>query len=303
MKISIIVPVYNVRNTLRRCVDSILAQGLDDFELLLIDDGSTDGSGAMADGIAAADSRIHAFHKPNGGLSDARNYGISRSSAAYITFADSDDEIAPGTLSALAAIIAGHPEYDILEYPVLQRPGLAGECLFNPGVNEYHDPLGWLSAFGLEHCWAWNKIYKRKLFDTVRFPVGKIYEDVYATAALLKLRPLIATTDKGMYIYHTNENGIAAHAVRRGLTPLLEAQISLVRELGIDTAERRWHRLYLNMLTSQLHSYRKTGRLTLWPQRIAVRKYVRTSDCIKALMLNTLGLRLSCRIFKLLSGK
>ena len=94
-KISVIVPVYNTEKYLRRCVDSILAQTFTDFELLLIDDGSTDGSGAICDEYALKDSRVRVFHKENGGASSARNLGLDNAQGEWITFVDSDDWVYP----------------------------------------------------------------------------------------------------------------------------------------------------------------------------------------------------------------
>lgn len=93
--ISVIVPVYNAERWLRRCVDSILGQTFTDFELLLIDDGSKDGSGAICDEYAARDSRIRVFHKPNGGVSSARNLGLGNARGEWITFVDADDYLLP----------------------------------------------------------------------------------------------------------------------------------------------------------------------------------------------------------------
>lgn len=92
-KISVIVPVYNAEKWLRRCVDSILAQTYTDFELLLIDDGSKDGSGAICDEYAALDARVRVFHKPNGGVSSARNLGLDNAKGEWITFCDADDYV------------------------------------------------------------------------------------------------------------------------------------------------------------------------------------------------------------------
>lgn len=91
--VSIIVPVYNAEKHLRRCVESILQQTYTNFELLLIDDGSTDSSGQICDEYAVSDSRVRVFHKPNGGVSSARNYGLLRNRGGYLTFVDSDDWI------------------------------------------------------------------------------------------------------------------------------------------------------------------------------------------------------------------
>lgn len=95
VKISVIVPVYNAEKYLRRCVDSILAQTFTDFELLLVDDGSTDASGAICDEYASADARVRVFHKPNGGVSSARNLGLDNARGEWIAFADADDYLLP----------------------------------------------------------------------------------------------------------------------------------------------------------------------------------------------------------------
>ena len=99
--LSIIVPVFNVRNYLSDCIDSIISQSYSDFECILIDDGSTDGSGAICDEYAKKDSRIRVFHKENGGVSSARNIGLDNASGEWIYFVDSDDQILPGGLQTM----------------------------------------------------------------------------------------------------------------------------------------------------------------------------------------------------------
>ena len=99
--ISVIVPVYNTEKYLHRCVDSILAQTFTDFELLLIDDGSTDSSGAICDEYAQKDSRVRVFHKENGGVSSARNLGLDKAKGKWVTFVDSDDWIKESFLNKL----------------------------------------------------------------------------------------------------------------------------------------------------------------------------------------------------------
>ena len=100
-EISIIVPVYNVEKYLKKCVKSILNQTLDNYEVILVDDGSTDSSGDICERLQSEDNRIKVFHKKNGGLSDARNYGVRYSSGKYITFIDSDDYIRKDYLEIL----------------------------------------------------------------------------------------------------------------------------------------------------------------------------------------------------------
>ena len=298
MKLSIIVPVYNVAKTLERCVGSILSQDFADFEVLLVDDGSTDGSGILADRLAQNAARLTVFHKANGGLSDARNYGIERSSGEYVTFVDSDDELSPGTLSQLMALMEAHGEYDILEYPVTERPGRADEHLLNPGDNEYADASEWLSVQGLTHCWACNKVFKRWIFSDVRFPEGRKFEDMLVMGRIIALRPFIATTSKGMYLYHWNGGGITATMHGNKGAELLKAQIETVKSLGIDTRERRWHRLYLDMFAVQLQTYRATGDILLHRQRINPGAARNAKELVKALMANVLGVKAACRLFK-----
>ena len=103
-KISVIVPVYNAEKYLHRCIDSILSQTFTDFELLLIDDGSKDGSGAICDEYAAKDNRVRVFHKENGGVSSARNLGLDNACGEWVTFVDADDYVRPSYLATYIEI-------------------------------------------------------------------------------------------------------------------------------------------------------------------------------------------------------
>lgn len=294
--LSIIIPIYNVSATLRRCIDSILIQNDGSYEILLIDDGSTDGSGDIADEYAGKNTCTRCLHKSNGGLSDARNYGLAHATGTYVTFVDSDDEVAPDTYRTLMRIMEEHPDYDILEYPVLQNPGQGDETLFCPDEHVFTYALDWLAYKGAEHCWAWNKIYKTSLFDGVAYPVGRNFEDVLVLADILRKNPVIATTCHGRYLYHYNAAGITANNRVKGLASLLEAQMQLVEKLSIDTHERRWHRLYVDMLAVQIVSFRATGTIKLWSQHVALCRYATWKDTVKALLLNIIGLEPTCRV-------
>ena len=115
MKLSIIIPVYRVEDTLNRCVESVLNQNLDDFEVILVDDGSPDKCPQMCDDWAEKNANIRVVHKPNGGLSDARNAGVEKAQGDYITFVDSDDYIATDTYQPLLATLARKTDVDIIE--------------------------------------------------------------------------------------------------------------------------------------------------------------------------------------------
>lgn len=166
--LSIIVPVWNAERWLAACVDSILSQSYTDFELLLVDDGSTDGSPALCDRFAA-DSRVKALHTKNSGPSAARNTGLEQAAGKYITFADSDDELLPGTLEkAVAEMESGQWELVGFGYTV-QLPGHSYDrvcpgfsCVeradFWPHFEEYYHTTG-------QFCFVWNKLYRRDVIE------------------------------------------------------------------------------------------------------------------------------------------
>lgn len=190
MLLSVIIPVYRVEHTLQRCVESVLSQGVDDMEVILVDDGSPDNCPVLCDGWAEKDARVKVIHKDNGGLSDARNAGIEMATGDYLTFVDSDDYVEDDTYPALLQIMAEHPDYDLLEYPIVNRLSLEDRTYQQ--TQEY-----WLDTKAYLHTYAWNKIYRRHLFDDIRFPVGRIFEDVYTFPQLLRVATTIATTQMG----------------------------------------------------------------------------------------------------------
>ena len=150
MELSIVIPIYNVERTLQRCIDSVLGQSFQDFEMILVDDGSKDNSSVMADEIAQSDSRISVIHQSNQGLSAARNTGIKVAKGKYITFIDSDDFIAQDTYKGIIDLLNAHPEYDILEFSVIERYGskaqntlILDDCVYQNN-NEY-----WTERTGL----------------------------------------------------------------------------------------------------------------------------------------------------------
>ena len=299
MKLSIIIPIYNVENTLRRCLDSVISQNIDDCEIILVDDGSTDRSIIIADEYAYKHPSITIYHKENGGPSDTRNYGLERMNGDYVTFVDSDDELSPNTLEPLLNIMHNHPEYDILEYSVLQNPGEHDETFIDLGNHNYPYALDWLMTNGTRHCWIWNKIFKSNLFTQLRFPDNILrFEDMWMMNKLLALNPHIATTSQGEYRYYRNNNGLMAS--NSNFTDLLTNQMNIVRTHKIDIRERRWHRLYMDMYDIQLYVYLQTGNILIPSQKVVPSmKYHGIQGLIKSLALDIFGLKYSCKLFGL----
>ena len=186
-KISIIVPVYNTEKYLPRCIDSILGQSFADFELLLIDDGSTDESGAICDAYAAKDNRVRVFHKENGGVSSARNLGLDNAQGEWVYFVDSDDEVLPDGLLTLSDAICEKVDVVMIGYEKIDENGRLIESVGKEGQDELLSQKESLSSLYHGHAlgysylgWMWLRMFRREIINnkTIRFDTSlRIKED------------------------------------------------------------------------------------------------------------------------------
>lgn len=204
-KISVIVPVYNAGKWLQRCIDSILAQTFTDFELLLIDDGSTDNSGAICDEYAEQDSRIRVFHKPNGGVSSARNLGLDNARGEWITFVDSDDWI----ISAYLSSLLGDEEVDfaMLNYQAVGWKGWINKEYENRVYSENELPQFFVSH--LISCnTPWAKVFKCSIIkkNYIRFDEALSYgeDTLFVIDYLMHVEKVRIINNK--YYYYNCEN-------------------------------------------------------------------------------------------------
>lgn len=208
--ISIIVPVFNVEQFLPRCIESIRNQCMTNIEIILVDDGSYDRSGQICDQYEKLDRRIRVIHKKNGGLSDARNVGIDHAEGDYIGFVDSDDFINAKMYSLLYRIITEN-QCDIAEAKFQKvydnSPIDVDEDAL---VTFYSSKKAMISGIVNDHCqtYVWNKLYKTKLWDDIRFPVGKLFEDEFTTYKIYNAATKIAVVNKTLYYYVQREESI-----------------------------------------------------------------------------------------------
>ena len=213
-QISVIVPVYKVEQYLPACVDSILAQTFTDFELILVDDGSPDGCGAMCDAYAEKDPRIKVIHQKNGGLSAARNAGMDVAVGANMSFIDSDDYVAPDYLELL--------------FRNAERSGAEIAVCRTRIFPDGQDPAAVLSAEeptctpltgreaaillyqgdGAVPVNAWGKLYRTELIADLRFPVGKLHEDQAFVPIACYRADTVACLQAGLYFYRDRPNSI-----------------------------------------------------------------------------------------------
>ncbi len=201
--ISIIVPIYNVEEYLERCIQSLIRQTYSKIEILLIDDGSTDNCGKICDSYEVLDNRIRVFHKKNGGLSDARNYGIERCSGRYISFVDSDDYVADNYIELLYSILEKYSaDITICASQYIYDKSFKQELVDGENIREYSSKDAIVDTLNIKISQrAWGKLYKRELFEKTRFPVGKLYEDLAVAYDLLLESSMVVYTDAPAYYY------------------------------------------------------------------------------------------------------
>lgn len=208
--ISIIVPVYNFEDCLRRCVDSILCQTYSNIELILIDDGSGDCSGAICDEYCDLDGRVKVVHKYNGGASEARNYGLELAEGEYIGFVDGDDFVDPDFYQTLYDLAEGY-EADIamVSYRKIDKNMIMSkDASENISVMGREEAVKELLIDGKVQNYVWNKLYRRDLFHDIRFPVGIVYDDINIMYELFKKSNKVVYWGSAKYSYCIRETGI-----------------------------------------------------------------------------------------------
>ena len=209
--ISVVVPVYKVEKYLERCVESLLAQTYENIEIILVDDGSPDGCPAMCDAYAEKHDRIKVVHQENKGLSGARNTGIDHAKGEYIAFIDSDDLWSVHFLESLYRALKAH-DADISQ--------CRWEYMHGDELKEAYDPDAKCTCYtgremlanlfiqtGAYYVVAWNKLYKKELFENIRYPEGRIHEDEATTYKLFDQAKKCVFVDNALYGYFVGSGG------------------------------------------------------------------------------------------------
>lgn len=210
-KISVIVPIYNVEKYLDRCVKSLINQTYKNIEIILVDDGSPDKCPEMCDYYATEDYRIKVIHKENGGLSDARNVGIEKSTGSYISFVDSDDWVEEDFIEELYNNIKReNADISIIGYTLIWDSGKRITYSDNNDYFVYNQEYAIKELLKQKkfQCMVCQKMYKRDIFSDIKFPLGKIYEDVAVSLpTFLKADKVVFSGDPKFY-YFQRENSI-----------------------------------------------------------------------------------------------
>lgn len=214
--ISVIIPIFRVEAYLRRCVDSVLAQTYRNTEIILVDDGSDDGCPQICDEYAQKDPRVSVIHQKNAGLSGARNAGIEKARGAYLAFVDSDDYLSPEFLEQLyKACVETGSDMSVCRWEYVKGGAIPQR---GNGRTETFTGRQMLANLyipdGAYFVVAWNKLYKRALFETLRYPLGRIHEDEAVTYRIYHQVKQAAYVDASLYGYF-----VAPSSITRGFNP------------------------------------------------------------------------------------
>jgi len=260
MRISIIIPAFNIKECLRYSVESALSQCADcDIEIVIVDDGSTDGTASICDRYAA-EPQVIVIHKPNGGLSSARNAGINASTGDFIMFLDGDDYLAKGTIAYLVDIIrqtAG--KFSFIQYRYIEVPD------YNHRIdrsvdseafeicNGYHELFSRMLSLGGIGASACTKLINRKALGALRFKEGIIYEDEQFTAQLIsKSTPRVIYTDTRLYCYVMRQGSIIKSdytSKKLDIIPVLQEHIATLTKFGFnDLADKVRVKFFISLV-------------------------------------------------------
>ena len=232
--VSIIVPIYNLGNLLDSCVESIFNQTYTNLEILLVDDGSTDDSPQKCDAYAQGDSRVKALHKPNGGLSDARNYGLAHATGDYVLYLDGDDWMDANAVAKLreaagkyrADIVQSNYYYAYNDYLLLRKE--------TEPVMEFtkESALKELLSDGMIKNFAWGSLLKRDLAVKVSFVKGKYFEDSYWKYKIIALSQKYVYLSTPLFYYRQRSGSISAEFSLKNMDLLLgnEQRLDFIKE-------------------------------------------------------------------------
>ena len=244
--VSVIVPIYNTRPFLEECVRSILNQQFrEPFEVLLVDDGATDGCDVLCDELAAQDRRIRVFHQENQGLSGARNTGIDAARGRYYAFVDADDVVRPGYLQALYDACETHDAYmaicaveDVNEDgtsqdpPEYTLPAETGVFVGKDLLNRFYAPNG------TYYTVAWNKLYRAEVWKLLHYPEGRLHEDDFVAHRLFWRCDKVVCLDAPLYNYRLRKGSICRTEMKPGAFDAVDGLADRYRFLVENSAPR-----------------------------------------------------------------
>lgn len=254
MKVSIVVPIYNIADYVSDTLTSLINQTYTDIEILAVDDGSTDNSGKLCDDFALRDKRIKVIHKQNGGLSSARNAGIDVATGEYIMFLDGDDRLVPDAVERLVFLLKENPDTDLIQF-TYSEVDAKGVPLYPyvysntvDVVDDEREKFERLYKIGGPAASACTKLLRLSLFDSLRFCEGLIHEDEYIVTDILSRTKKVVYFDAALYLYYFRNGSIITSSFtpkKLDIFKVFDRRIGVLREKGYtDLLQREWTRVF-----------------------------------------------------------
>ena len=272
--VSIIIPVYNVESYLEEALDSVVNQTYEKLEILVIDDGSTDGSGIICDKYAERDERIRLIHQENKGLSAARNAGLDRMTGEVCAFLDPDDAYHITFVEKLlAAMIREEADVAVCKYTDQQtvgKLGLNGEQSRPFGDSGNYDRIQGLRALADStiNISVWNKLYRKELWQEIRYPEGYVYEDIDTSFRIFDICQRIYVLDEPLYLHRKRPESITTTISMKSIHDRNLACEHFASFIALNTPEiftpsqeRKWRQSSFNgMIISYINNTNGTGQ-------------------------------------------
>lgn len=266
--VSIIVPVYNLENYIEKCIESLSNQTYGKIEIILVNDGSSDKCGEICEKWAEKDNRVKVIHKENGGLSSARNCGIDNATGEYIMFVDGDDFISETMVEKLySSLTENDADMSVCSFRNIYEDGTP-VCEMdndNPITDAVMTAEDMYRALLKKGNWyyivTWNKLYKREIWDDIRYPLGKIHEDEFVIGDIVSKTKRIATVSDRLYMYIQRRGSITNKGYTVKRLDVFDALIHRV-EMYLDSniADDITVLQTIAVLKQLYESYRKTGK-------------------------------------------
>lgn len=225
LDITIIIPVYNRKKYIKKCLDNLLQQDLTNIEIILVDDGSTDGSEKICDYYSKINPIIKVVHQPNLGVAAARNTGLRKAKGKWISWIDSDDLVSQDYINTLKKIAESDFDIIVFKYQVFTNK-LPEDVITKKGIRLISKPDAMQKLSDTDFGnFLWNKLFRKKLFSKISFPENMVYEDVATTYRLLDKAKKIGCIDKTIYYYRQNNKSIVHQHNSEKAIQMLEDRI------------------------------------------------------------------------------
>ena len=264
-EISVVIPVYNVQDFLKDCVDSVLSQSFTDIKVILVDDGSKDSSGWLCDEYSKGDPRITVIHKENGGLSSARNAGIEwtirNSDCKWICFIDSDDWVHKDYLKLLYnAAVQNNAQVSVCYYSDVSVRKKVDTIENDPVMEMWTAEDAYTLRSNGPVAYAWNKLYSIDCFKDIRFPEGKYWEDLYITHKIVLPLKQVPVVKVPLYYYYHNPDGIVRSKWSDRHLDYYESNCLLMDYVKKNSTKEFYRQMLNNYVFALCTVYKKTKK-------------------------------------------